>query len=41
MSTSFYDKRTEIRMIHEDVKKWEAFLMRLREKKLLESYIKD
>ncbi len=28
-------------MIYEDIKKWEAFLMRLREKKLLKSYMKD
>jgi len=34
-------RRAEIRMICKNVKKWEAFLMRLREKKLLESYMKD
>jgi len=34
-------KETEIRIIHEDVKKWEAFSMRLREKKLLKSHMKD
>ena len=28
-------------MVHKDIKKWEAFLMRLREKKLLKSHIKD
>jgi len=33
------EKRTQ--MIHENVKKWEALLIRLKEKKLLKSHIKD
>jgi len=37
----FMTERAEIRMICEDIKKWEAFLIRLREKKLLKSYMKD